>query len=83
MDKSAINAGDKAFIILESLICYLRERNVLNRADIEALLDQVENSHALERETFRRSEAAIAAAVEDMAAIERYCGSCFGGKHRR
>ena len=32
---------DKNLVILQSLICLLREKNVLSRADIEELCDKV------------------------------------------
>ena len=83
MESTGIDSGEKASILLESLICYLREKNVLSRADLETLLDQVEKGHACEGKALRSDEAAVAAAARDMAAIERYCGLRFGGKHRR
>lgn len=83
MSNAAIDSGEKASIILETLICYLREKNVFNRADIECLLDNVENGYALGSKPNRPSEAAVTAATQEMAAIEKYCGMRFGGKHRR
>lgn len=83
MSNAEFDSGQKASILLETLICYLREKNILNRADIECLLDQVENGYALEGKPFRPNEAALTAAAQDMAAIEKYCGMRFGGKHRR
>src|SRR3546814_4632962 len=42
MNNDNVAPGDKAMILLQSLICYLREKNVLSRADIEELRNRVE-----------------------------------------
>ena len=36
------DSGDKAMVILQSLLCVLREKNLLTRADIEDLCDKVQ-----------------------------------------
>lgn len=80
-----VESGDKAMILLQSLICYLREKNVLSRADIEELRDRVEARIAdAEAEQALPCKAAIAkAAAEDMRDLDEYCGKRYGGKHRR
>lgn len=83
MDNNGTSSGEKASIILETLICYLREKNVLKRADIENLLDRVEDGQTFAGTCLCPREAAKAAAAKDMAAIEKYCSIRFGGKHRR
>ena len=75
---------DKNLVILQSLICLLREKNVLSRADIEELCDKVQarvadhDSDALPCQM----EGARAAATE-VAQIGDYIGRKYGGKHRR
>lgn len=88
-EESDVASGDKAMILLQSLICYLREKNVLSRADIEELRDRVEARIAdaeaeAEVEAALPCKAAIAkAAAEDMRDLDEYCGKRYGGKHRR
>jgi hypothetical protein len=41
----SVDSGDKALIILQSLVCYLREKNILSRCDIEELCERVEGTH--------------------------------------
>lgn len=82
-DQFEVDSGDKAIIILQSLICYLREKNILTRADLAELKDRIdlrvsEAGSALPCETSK----AVAAAHE-MAGIEEFCGKRYGGKHRR
>ena len=36
------DSGDKSLVILQSLLCLLREKNLLTRADIEELREKVE-----------------------------------------
>ncbi|MEG3083479.1 hypothetical protein U1707_07485 [Sphingomonas sp. PB2P12] len=75
---------DKNLVILQSLICLLREKNVLSRADIEELCDKVQarvadhDSDPLPCQV----EGARAAATE-VAQIGDYIGRKYGGKHRR
>jgi hypothetical protein len=76
--------GDKSLVILQSLLCLLREKNVLTRADIEELRDKVQTraiDHANDPLTCC-PEGAGAAATE-MAEIGEYIGRRYGGKHRR
>ncbi|KPH58119.1 hypothetical protein ACLIMP_19380 [Novosphingobium aerophilum] len=83
-----VDSGDKAIIILQSLICYLREKNVLSRADIQELRDRVDarilavEGAAAEKAMPCNSAAAVAAARE-MASLDEYCGKRYGGKHRK
>jgi hypothetical protein len=76
--------GDKALVILQSLLCLLREKNLLSRADIEDLCERVSMRAAqAERDPFPCcGEVAHSAAVE-MQRIGGYIGSQYGGKHRR
>lgn len=85
MDHSEVDSGDKAMIILNSLICYLREKNVLSRADLEELRDRVETQiAATETEVPCASTlAAATAAAHEMRQLDDFCGRKYGGKHRR
>ena len=77
-------AGEKSMVILQSLLCLLREKNLLSRADIEELAAKVA-SRAADRDHDPlpcQSDAAIAAASE-MNRLGAYIGGRYGGKHRR
>jgi hypothetical protein len=66
------------------LLCLLREKNLLSRADIEDLCDRVK-VRAAEADTGPFPccpERAVAAAAE-MAKIGDFIGLRYGGKHRR
>ena len=41
MDLHRTGTGDESLVILQSLLCLLREKNVLSRADIEELTERV------------------------------------------
>ena len=75
---------DKNLVILQSLICLLREKNVLSRADIEELCDKVQS-----RVTNHDSDPlpcqmdGARAAATEVAQIGDYIGRKYGGKHRR
>lgn len=75
---------DKSVVILQSLLCLLREKNVLSRADIEELCERVAlRSGEASREPFPCCADAAAEAASEMAKIGGYIGSHYGGKHRR
>ncbi len=76
--------GDKNLVILQSLICLLREKNILSRADIEQLCEtvQIRAANPAADPFACRSEGARAAATE-VAQIVDYIGKKYGGKHRR
>lgn len=76
--------GDKNLVILQSLICLLREKNILSRADIEQLCEtvQIRAANPAADPFACRSEGARAAATE-VAQIVDYIGRRYGGKHRR
>lgn len=76
--------GDETLVILQSLICLLREKNLLSRADIENLCDRVAMRAAqAERDPFPCCAEASRAAASEMARIGDYIGRQYGGKHRR
>ena len=75
---------DKNLVILQSLLCLMREKNLLSRADIEQLCATVQ-ARAADHDHDPlpcRGNAATAAATE-MAQIGSYIGQRYGGKHRR
>jgi hypothetical protein len=77
-------AGDESLVILQSLLCLLREKNVLSRADIEELADRVAMRAAqAERDPLPCCSEATQGAAREMARIGDYVGSRYGGKHRR
>ncbi|GAM03025.1 hypothetical conserved protein [Novosphingobium sp. MBES04] len=94
-DFAEVDSGDKALILLQTMICYLREKNILSRADIEVLRERVEaRMEDARAEKAVRAEAsgsadlpcdaAIArAAAREMRELDEYCGKRYGGKHRR
>ena len=78
------DSGDKSLVILQTLLCLLREKNLLSRADIEELCDRVA-ARAIEAEgdPLPCSAGSAVAAAAEMAKIGRFIGSHYGGKHRR
>jgi hypothetical protein len=82
IEKNEVDSGEKAMIMLQSLICYLREKNVLTRADIEELRDKVEARIADAESHLPCASALATAAATEMRQLEQFCGKKFGGKHR-
>lgn len=77
-------AGDEATVILQSLLCLLREKNVLTRADIETLCERVAmRATQADRDPLPCCTEATRGAAEEMARIGGYIGKQYGGKHRR
>lgn len=75
---------DKNLVILQSLICLLREKNILSRADIEDLCATVQAraaDHA--HDPLPCAAKSAQAAASDIAQIGNYVGHRYGGKHRR
>lgn len=83
IEDGEIDSGEKAIILLQSLICYLREKNVLSRADIEELRDRVEARTAASETHLACTSALAAAAASEMRQLNDFCGKKYGGKHRR
>ena len=77
-------SGDESLVILQSLLCLLREKNLLSRADIEELTDRVAmRATQAERDPLPCCAEATRAAAREMARIGSYVGQHYGGKHRR
>ncbi|QJU60350.1 hypothetical protein HL653_23785 [Sphingomonas sp. AP4-R1] len=84
LTSSADEPADKSIVILQSLICLLRERNILSRADIEELCEKVQAraaQHELDPIPCRDREATEAATI--ISSLSDYIGRRYGGKHRR
>jgi hypothetical protein len=81
---AAADTREEGIIILQSLLCLLREKNILTRADIEDLCRKVEAraAQAADGPLPCCSEAAAAASA-DMQAVTQYIGARYGGKHAR
>ncbi|WP_298672929.1 hypothetical protein [uncultured Sphingomonas sp.] len=80
----ANESSDKTMVILQSLLCLLREKNLLTRADIEDLCDKVQtraSAHA--QDPLPCCVEGAAAAASEMERLGKYIGNRYGGKHRR
>jgi len=76
-------AGDESLVILQSLLCILREKNLLNRADIEELCERVAlRATQAERDPLPCCAEATRTAAGEMGRIGTYIGQRYGGKHR-
>lgn len=76
--------GAESFIILQSLLCLLREKNLLTRADLEELSRKVEQRAAGGGEgPLPCCLQTAAAASADMRQMTHYLGQRYGGKHGR
>ncbi|MGK6322123.1 hypothetical protein ACMGDM_03455 [Sphingomonas sp. DT-51] len=77
-------AGDESIVILQTLLCLMREKNLLTRADIEDLCERVSARAAqAERDPMPCCSEAATAAAHEMERIGSYIGQRYGGKHRR
>lgn len=75
---------DKNLVILQSLLCLLREKNLLSRADIEQLCATVQARATSDgKDSLPCHASAATAAANEMAQIGSYIGQRYGGKHRR
>lgn len=77
-------AGEDSLIILQSLLCVLREKNLLTRADLEDLCHKVEMraSGGAENPLPCCAES-TASATTAMQRLTNYLGQRYGGKHAR
>lgn len=79
-----VDPGEESIIILESLLCLLREKNILTRADIEELSQRVQMRAAgTADDALPCCREAAAAASQDMQRMTSYLGQRYGGKHAR
>ena len=76
--------GEESLIIMQTLLCMLREKNVLSRADIEELCHRVEQR--VEAQDDKVMPCSIGGAMSASSAMQRlstYLGQKYGGKHGR
>ena len=77
-------AGEESLIILESLLCLLREKNLLTRADIEELNGKIERRAAgVSRLPVPCCPERAANASGIMKRLTAHIGQRYGGKHAR
>ncbi|PAX06721.1 hypothetical protein [Sphingomonas lenta] len=80
----AADPGEESLIILQSLLCLLREKNILSRADIEELSHKVQLRAAGAADTaLPCCRESAAAASAEMERVTSYIGQRYGGKHAR
>ncbi len=76
--------GEESLIILQSLICLMREKNLLTRADIEELCHKVERRATGEsRVPLPCASQSAQSASGIMHRLTAYIGQRYGGKHSR
>jgi hypothetical protein len=82
-DETLPQGIDKSWIVLETLLCMLRENNILKRSDIEELCERVErraSTIAADPLPCCKQSAAVAAA--ELNKLSSYIGHRYGGKHK-
>ncbi len=75
----AAETGEKSLVIMQHLLCLLREKNILSRADIEELCGKV----AERAGPLSCCPETASAASADMQRMTSYIGQQYGGKHAR
>lgn len=74
---------DKSWIVLETLLCMLRENNILKRSDIEELCERVERrASAIVADPLPCCKESAALAAADLTKLSSYIGQRYGGKHK-
>lgn len=77
-------AGDESLIILESLLCVMREKNLLSRQDIELLCQKVERRAAgISKNPLPCCPDKASNARNYLQRLTAYLGQRYGGKHLR
>ena len=76
--------GEESLIILQSLLCLMREKNLLTRADIEELCQKVDRRATDESQIPLPCCAQSAERASGiMHRLTSYIGQRYGGKHSR
>ena len=76
--------GEESLIILQSLICLMREKNLLTRADVEELCQKVDRRARGESQNpLPCCAQAAKGASGSMHQLTSYIGQRYGGKHAR
>lgn len=79
-----VQAGDESLIILESLLCVMREKNLLSRQDIELLCQKVERRAAgVSKNPLPCCPDKAESARSYLDRLAAYLGHRYGGKHLR
>jgi hypothetical protein len=77
-------AADESLIILQSLLCVLREKNLLTRADMEELCHKVDLRAVAQVDSpLPCCPERASAASSLMHRLTSYMGQRYGGKHAR
>jgi hypothetical protein len=80
----SIEARDESLIILESLLCVMREKNLLSRQDIELLCQKVERRATGTSKNPLPCEIERATRAHNyLQRLAAYLGQRYGGKHLR
>ena len=74
-----VDPGAESFIILQSLLCLLREKNVLSRADLELLAHKVEQRAAGGDTALPCCTHTASVASADLRQMMSYLGQRYGG----
>jgi len=85
MDESVTtNPGEESLIILEGLLCLMREKNLLSRQDVELLCEKVERRAAgKSKNPLPCSSKTAQDAHNYLQRLAGYLGQRYGGKHLR
>ena len=75
------DSADRSWIVLESLISLLREKNILKRCDLEELRERVA-LRAAQTDAERPPCPNEAMAAAELCKLTDYLGRRYGGKHR-
>lgn len=79
-----VQAGDETLIILESLLCVMREKNLLTRQDIELLCQKVDRRAAgISKNPLPCCPEKAENAKNYLHRLSAYLGQRYGGKHLR
>ncbi len=82
--EEAGDPGEESLIILQSLLCLLREKNLLSRADIEELASKVDRrARGTSQVPLPCCPHAATGASGVMRRLTSYLGQRYGGKHAR
>lgn len=83
-DQGGGDSGDESLIILQSLLCLLREKNLLSRADVEELCRKVDRrAQGISKNPLPYCPQAANGASGLMHRLSSYMGQRYGGKHAR
>lgn len=84
MSEQHIDPGEQSLIILESLLCLMREKNLLSRRDIELLCAKVERrAEGVSKNPLPCRTESAQVAREYLQELAGYLGQRYGGKHAK